>query len=100
LTIDLDFPLPAVGDEQSSNDCIVSAFESGIFSSFQSFATKHVLVAFCLQFYSLTFYPTGILGLQEQLNGRSMALAVIDHIVSTTAIVVPIERVIRVLRKV
>lgn len=29
-----------------------------------------------------------------------MALAVIDHIVSTTAIVVPVERVIRVLRKV
>jgi hypothetical protein len=34
------------------------------------------------------------------LAGKSIALAVIDHIVSTTAIVVPVKRVIEVLRKV
>ena len=36
----------------------------------------------------------------QKLDGRRIALAVIDHIVSTTAIVVPVKRVIEMMRSV
>ncbi len=39
-------------------------------------------------------------GIVQQLDGRCMALAVIDHVVSTTAVVVPVQEVVSVLRKV
>ena len=39
-------------------------------------------------------------GIVQQLDGRCMALAVIDHVVSTTAVVVPVQKVVSVLRKV
>ncbi len=36
----------------------------------------------------------------QQLDGKRIALAVIDHVVSTTAIVVPVKRVIEMMRSV
>ena len=42
----------------------------------------------------------GMQNICAQLYGRSIALAVVDHIVSTTAVVVPVQRVAVVLRKV
>jgi hypothetical protein len=36
----------------------------------------------------------------QKLDGKRVALAVIDHVVSTTAIVAPVKRVIEMMRSV
>ena len=38
--------------------------------------------------------------ISQKLDGKCIALAVIDHVVSTTAIVVPVKRVIEMMRSV
>ena len=86
--IDLPFPLEA-REGETSCDLIVNAFDSGNNRAFTDF--PHELASHA---------RAGIREIASQSGGKTIALAVIDHIVSTTAIVVPVQRVIAVLKKV
>ncbi len=86
--IDLPFPLEA-REGETSCDIIVNAFDSGNNRAFSDFPHEFESNA-----------RAGIREIASQSGGKTIALAVIDHIVSTTAIVVPVQRVIAVLKKV
>ncbi len=105
MIIDLPFPLPCdEAEEAFSGDCIVAAFEAG--NAVDSCASQHTLTIMS-QFHAyqtahITYgsHSAGMQRIVQQLEGRFMALAVIDHVVSTTAVVVPVQKVVSVLRKV